>query len=139
MTRTDAASGATSSAPVPRAAHSDPQKAAISATNVCVSFRNLQKGQRELAVDSISLQVKRGEFVSLIGPSGCGKTTLINVFAGFVGADSGEVLTDGFPVHGVNSDHVSMMFARDTLLPWRTARENVALSLELKHEGQIEE
>jgi NitT/TauT family transport system ATP-binding protein len=139
MTRTDAASGAASLAPALRPAHAKIDGAAISATNVCVSFRNLQKGQRELAVDSISLDVKRGEFVSLIGPSGCGKTTLINVFAGFVGADSGEVLTDGVPVHGVNSDHVSMMFARDTLLPWRTARENVALALELKHVDQIEQ
>jgi len=51
------------------------------------------------AVDDISLAVEHGEIVSLLGPSGCGKTTTLNMLAGFLAPDEGEILVDGKPVH----------------------------------------
>ena len=51
------------------------------------------------AVDGISLTVDHGEIVSLLGPSGCGKTTTLNMLAGFLTPDEGQILVDGKPVH----------------------------------------
>ncbi|MBV6756688.1 ABC transporter ATP-binding protein [Rhodococcus opacus] len=81
-------------------------------------------------LDDVTLDVQDGEFVSLIGPSGCGKTTLLNAIAGFVLPSVGTVEVDSEQVHGVQGERVSFMFARDTLMPWRTALGNVTLPME---------
>jgi NitT/TauT family transport system ATP-binding protein len=81
----------------------------------------------------INLDVRPGEFICLVGPSGCGKTTLLNIVAGVLHAQWGSVSVsvDGSDVL-VPSRRVGYMLARDALLPWRTALENVALGLELR-------
>lgn len=81
-------------------------------------------------LDDVSLDFADGEFVSIIGPSGCGKTTLLNVIAGFLPPTGGAVHIDGRPVEGIQRERVAFMFARDNLLPWRTALANVLLPLE---------
>lgn len=106
---------------------------AIEAVDVSVAFPNPQTGARDIAVDRVSFEVGRGEFVSLVGPSGCGKTTLINMIAGFIAPDEGSLRIEGKPVRGIQWREIAMMFARDTLLPWRTARQNVELAFELSH------
>lgn len=87
-------------------------------------------GRRVL--DAITLRVHDGEFVSLVGPSGCGKTTLLNIIEGFLPAQSGHVEVDGTAVTGVQPGRVAFMFARDNLLPWRTAVANVRLAMEMR-------
>jgi len=82
-------------------------------------------------LDSCSLEVASGEFVSIVGPSGSGKTTLFNCIAGLVRPQSGRVALDGRNVDGPNPD-VAYMLQKDLLLPWRTAIENVTLALELR-------
>lgn len=83
----------------------------------------------EAVLQDIDLAVSRGELVSLIGPSGCGKTTLLNIAAGLEPLQTGEVtVAGGRPKAG--SPKVGYMFARDALLPWRTALQNVELSME---------
>jgi NitT/TauT family transport system ATP-binding protein len=76
------------------------------------------------ALDRVSLDVSRGEFVSIVGPSGCGKSTLLRVASGLLDASSGEV--------GVDRESLGYVFQDPTLLPWRTVRGNVELLAELR-------
>jgi NitT/TauT family transport system ATP-binding protein len=83
------------------------------------------------AVRDVSLQVRAGEFVSLVGPSGCGKSSLLWVIAGLVRPSAGRVEVLGSPVVGVSRE-VGIIIQQDALLPWRDARENVALPLRFR-------
>jgi NitT/TauT family transport system ATP-binding protein len=80
------------------------------------------------AITDVDIEVRSGEFVSVVGPSGCGKSTLLTLLAGLAQPDAGVIETFGAPLHGVNRD-VGFIFQRDALLPWRTAVQNVALPL----------
>lgn len=80
------------------------------------------------AVSDVSMEVKPGEFVSIIGPSGCGKSTLLNVVAGFVKASEGRVSMDGKPTDKPGADR-GMVFQQYSLFPWLTVRKNVEFGL----------
>ncbi len=83
------------------------------------------------ALRRVDLQVRRGEFLTLIGPSGCGKSTILNMFAGLTAPTDGTVLHDGVPIRGVNT-RGGYVTQDDNLLPWRTTLGNVQIALELK-------
>jgi NitT/TauT family transport system ATP-binding protein len=84
------------------------------------------------ALDSISLDVAEGEFVSLVGPSGCGKSTLLRLVAGLVEPTHGTALVNGVRPRDVRQRvRISFVFQDATLLPWRSAERNVALPLEI--------
>jgi NitT/TauT family transport system ATP-binding protein len=88
----------------------------------------------------VSFNVGRGELVCILGPSGCGKTTILRIAAGLIPFDSGTVLVGGQDIRQ-NRDYlktVSVVFQEPRLLPWRTARQNVRLSLELRKDGHDE-
>jgi NitT/TauT family transport system ATP-binding protein len=76
------------------------------------------------AVASASLAVQRGEFVSLLGPSGCGKSTLLMMVAGLESVTAGSIALNGSAVTGPRKD-VGIIFQDATLLPWKSALENV--------------
>lgn len=82
----------------------------------------------------VSLDVARGEFLSLIGPSGCGKSTLLGIVAGLVPATSGVVTLEGRPVMGPGLDR-GVVFQGHALLPWLTALENVVFALDATMRG----
>src|SRR5215467_14087460 len=82
------------------------------------------------ALRDISLDVERGEFVSLVGPSGCGKSTLLRIIAGLRPATAGAVCVDGVRVMRPISN-VGMVFQAPILLKWRTVLDNVLLPVEL--------
>lgn len=82
------------------------------------------------ALDDVTFDVERGEFVCLIGPSGCGKSTLLRLIAGLIPPVSGEIRLDGQAQRGPQRK-VGLVFQQPTLLPWRTVTANVALPLEL--------
>lgn len=80
----------------------------------------------EPVLQGASLQVKAGEFVSLIGPSGSGKSSILRAVMGLQKPSAGTVKLD------VDKEHVGFLFQDDALLPWRTARQNVALGLKIR-------
>jgi NitT/TauT family transport system ATP-binding protein len=96
-----------------------------------VSKRFFKKGKPLLALGDGHFSVKPGEFVSVVGPSGCGKSTLLNITAGLMKPSGGTVLYKGEPVKAVNTN-VGYVTQKDTLLPWRTVRQNVAIALEIR-------
>jgi ABC-type nitrate/sulfonate/bicarbonate transport system ATPase subunit len=81
-----------------------------------------------MVLDNVSLEIAKGEFVSILGHSGCGKSTLLKVIAGFHLPDQGSVTIDGREIRGPQSDHV-FVFQEGALFPWLTIGENVALAL----------
>lgn len=82
-------------------------------------------------LQDISIELNRGELVSLLGVSGGGKTTLFNVISGLLPPDCGKVLLDGKDITN-QPGHISYMLQKDLLLPYRTIEDNVALPLRLK-------
>lgn len=83
------------------------------------------------ALDEVSFEVPRGQFLAVIGPSGCGKTTVLNMLAGLLKPTGGDVRIQGDTIEKPRAN-VGYMSARDGLLPWRTTRRNVAFGLELR-------
>ncbi|GAA5317629.1 MAG: ABC transporter ATP-binding protein [Candidatus Pelagadaptatus aseana] len=80
------------------------------------------------ALKDVDLQIKKGEFVSLIGHSGCGKSTVLNVVAGLYQASTGGVLLNGKEVTEPGPER-AVVFQNHSLLPWLTAYENVELAV----------
>src|SRR3954466_15930444 len=77
----------------------------------------------------INLDVKRGEYISLIGHSGCGKSTVLNIVAGLLKATSGGVIVDGREVNEPGPDR-AVVFQNHSLLPWLTVYQNVELAVD---------
>ena len=82
----------------------------------------------------LDLDVREGEFLSLVGPSGCGKSTLLRIVAGLLRPTSGVVRVGERPLAGVNRS-AAMVFQSFALFPWLTVVENVALGLEARGLG----
>ena len=84
------------------------------------------------ALEDIDLEVRPGEFVSLIGPSGCGKSTLLRVIGDLTQPTSGRVLVNGKPASQARLDRdYGIVFQAAVLFDWRTVAKNIALPLEL--------
>lgn len=83
------------------------------------------------ALNSLSLDVFEGDFVSVVGPSGCGKSTLLNIIAGLMKPTWGEVRINDRPVKGVTTS-VGYMPQSDQLFQWRTIWKNVIIGLEVQ-------
>lgn len=100
----------------------------ISLQGVSVSFDD------ETILDTISLDIKDGEFITLLGPSGCGKTTTLRILGGFVEPCQGRVLFDGENILGVppHKRQVSTIFQRYALFPHLNVYENIAFGLRVR-------
>jgi len=112
----------------------------IQLQQVTVTFPQPDGGEF-LAVDGFDLQVKTGEFVTIVGPSGCGKSTLLSVVDGLIRPYAGQVLINEILVTGPSTDR-ALVFQEFALLPWRTVVDNVMLGLELQRKftkGQMKE
>ena len=82
------------------------------------------------AIEDVSLEIARGEFIAVVGPSGCGKSSLMKLISGLHPPLSGHLTVEGFAVGGPLKS-VGMAFQNSNLLPWRSALENVMLPLEI--------
>ncbi|MFH1722005.1 MAG: ABC transporter ATP-binding protein [Candidatus Altiarchaeota archaeon] len=98
-----------------------------------IAVKNVSKafGSKREVLKNIDLKVERGEFVTIFGPNGCGKTTLLNIIAGILKPDGGEVAIDGKDPSEVKIGFVFQNY-RDSLLPWKSNLDNIAFPLELE-------
>jgi len=97
----------------------------LNINNISKSFRMADNKIRKVVQD-VSFQVKDNEFLVLLGPGHCGKTVILNIIAGLLQADSGQVLLDGQQVTKPNPS-MGMVFQKTGLLNWMTVMENVEL------------
>src|ERR1700726_5284745 len=89
-------------------------------------------GKRVDALDGLSFEIDRHEFVAVLGPSGCGKSTLLRLIAGLIHPTSGRVEIFGMPVVEPR-DEIGIVFQRPTLLPWFDVLGNVTFPLRHKY------
>lgn len=89
---------------------------------------DLPNGGQYIALKNITLDIRKGEFISLLGHSGCGKSTLLNIIAGLAQPASGGVVLEGRQVTKPGPDRM-VVFQNYSLLPWLTVRENIALAV----------
>ena len=104
-------------------------------SEIIVSLRNVSKefsGKKVL--DDISLNIRKGEFVTLLGPSGCGKTTTLRLIAGFLAPDEGEILLDGKDISSIPpyKRPFNTVFQRYALFPHLDVYDNIAFGLKLQ-------
>jgi spermidine/putrescine transport system ATP-binding protein len=111
---------------------SDPITPAISIRGVTKRFGDVT------AVDDLTIDIREGEFLTLLGPSGCGKTTTMRMVAGFEEPDAGDILLRGEDVVGVppNKRHVNMCFQNYALFPHMDVQQNIEYGLKLKKVGK---
>jgi NitT/TauT family transport system ATP-binding protein len=109
----------------------DPQKPALAVRDIGVRFVRAD-GTPVVALDGVSLQVFPGEFVCILGRSGHGKTTLLNVVAGLLRAQHGEVRVMDQLVTGPGIDR-GVIFQQDAVFPWMRVEDNVAFGLRVRN------
>ena len=102
-----------------------PTAATVDSDSPTLSFQHIsmQFPDGTKAIDDVSFDVHKGEFVTVVGPSGCGKSTLLKIASGLLSQTGGAVK--------VNRDNIGYVFQDATLFPWRTVRHNVELLMEL--------
>jgi NitT/TauT family transport system ATP-binding protein len=106
------------------------QPPVVSVEHVAVAYTS-REGTFQ-ALSDVSLDVARGEFISLIGPSGCGKTTLLRLIADLAQPTAGQLRVNGGTPHQARTDRsYGYVFQSPALYPWRTAISNVMLPLEI--------
>jgi NitT/TauT family transport system ATP-binding protein len=104
-----------------------PAETVVSLTGISKSFRT-----GVTALQDIALDLRAGEFISLIGPSGCGKSTLLRIIGDLIEPSSGTVVVNGKSAHQARLDHdYGIVFQDSVLYDWRTVSRNVALPLEM--------
>ena len=104
----------------------------MATSEIAVKITHLNKYFEDLKVlDDVSIDIKKGEFVSVIGVSGCGKSTMLRIIGGLETPSNGEVLVYGKPVKKP-SRKIGFVFQDHRLLPWLTVEQNIKLALDAK-------
>jgi NitT/TauT family transport system ATP-binding protein len=97
-----------------------------------MTFSGRDASQNVHALDDISLDIRKGEFVCLLGPSGCGKSTLLGIIGGLAQPTAGSVAISGVTIDRPRPRDVAFVFQESTLLPWYTVLENFRLALKFQ-------
>jgi len=106
-----------------------------------IEFRNVTKSFGDTkVVDSLSLEIRDGEFVVLLGPSGCGKTTTLRMLAGLESVTSGDITINRERINDVPTQHrdLAMVFQSYALYPHMTIAENIGYPLRVRKVNQVE-
>lgn len=111
---------------------------AVSVEGVSRDFVDPNSGKVLPAVDDVSLDIHRGEFLCLLGPSGCGKSTLLNIIGGLLHPTSGRATIDGRAIAGPSPDQIAFVFQESTLFPWYTVMENFNVALRFRKRPRVE-
>ncbi len=90
-----------------------------------------KNGDPLVALQDVSLEVRKGEFLTLVGPSGCGKSTLLKIVAGLMAPTSGVAYLGGTRIVEPREE-IGLMFQTSTLFPWRNVIRNISLPLEIR-------
>jgi NitT/TauT family transport system ATP-binding protein len=124
---------------LPRTVHViDGEGAAGALAPAHVTIRGLSKRFGTTTIyDKFDLDIPRGKLTSVFGPNGCGKSTLINMVAGLIPLDAGEILFDGKPLHAIKFGYVFQNY-REALFPWLRSFENIEYPLKLMKVGKAE-
>lgn len=99
-------------------------------SNISFWVENKTLRKKHTIIDTLSLYVKPGEFVTFHGRSGCGKTTLMNIISGLITPSSGKVLLNGCEIKGPSKD-IAFVFQESALYPYLTVRENIELGMKM--------
>jgi NitT/TauT family transport system ATP-binding protein len=109
--------------------------------NTMLSLKNIHKeydkddGDGSLSshviLNNLNLDIKQGEFVTIVGPSGCGKSTLLNLVAGLDAFYTGEILIDNKPIHKTPFTDRVVVFQEGALFPWLTVYKNIEFGLKI--------
>ncbi len=103
-----------------------------------VTIRGLSKRFGKAVIyDKFNLDIPRGKLTSVFGPNGCGKSTLINMIAGLIPVDAGEILFDGQLLRDIKFGYVFQNY-REALFPWLRSIENIEYPLKLMKLGKAE-
>jgi NitT/TauT family transport system ATP-binding protein len=111
---------------------------AASAAPAHVTIRGLSKRFGNATIyENFDLDIPRGKLVSIFGPNGCGKSTLINIVAGLIPLDAGNILFDGKPLSQIKFGYVFQNY-REALFPWLRSLDNIEYPLKLMHKHKVE-
>lgn len=102
----------------------------IISINGVVKRFTTQSEQSVLALDNVTLDIEKDQFVTLVGPSGCGKSTLLKIISGVLRPTEGELLFNGSPLVRPSRE-IGMVFQRPVLLPWRSVLDNILFPIEM--------
>lgn len=100
--------------------------------NVSKSFAKVEKDEITHALGNINLEMRSGEFISLVGTSGCGKSTILRLIAGLITPTMGRLTVNDQEITGPDPER-GMVFQRPTLFPWLTVEKNIAFSLKMQN------
>lgn len=104
----------------------------IKIKDLCISFPDKEGGAPITALQNINLEIKQGEFISLLGPSGCGKTTLLRTIADLQQPTSGSISVRGQTPREIRlQKKYGIVFQNPVLYDWRTVRRNVCMPMEM--------
>ena len=100
--------------------------------NVSKSFAKVEKDEITHALGNINLEMRSGEFISLVGTSGCGKSTILRLIAGLITPTMGRLTVNDQEITGPDPER-GMVFQRPTLFPWLTVEKHIAFSLKMQN------
>jgi putative spermidine/putrescine transport system ATP-binding protein len=114
------------------------------ADNFVCSYQGVEKAYgNQIAVKQLNLDIRRGEFLTLLGPSGSGKTTVLMMLAGLLIPTRGHIMLEGNPLEGIppHRRNIGVVFQSYSLFPHMTVAQNIAYPLRARHmpKEQIEE
>lgn len=104
----------------------------IKIENLSMIYQDKNGGQPVTALENVNLEIREGEFISLLGPSGCGKTTLLRIIADLLKPSMGNVTVRGQSPRDIRlQKKYGIVFQNPVLYDWRTIRRNVCMPMEL--------